>query len=474
MTLTYVVEDDGTDNGVSNHLTDSATISITVTGVNDAPEVDVDSATSSIDESAAQQISGISVADIDYVDVFANDLMSVELSVSYGSLSVNLPTGSAVTVTPVSGNSITLEGTLSELNALLGAPAAGEGVMLDASFATASEITLTVAATDSGNPSGMSITTSKTHDITVNPVADAPTLSIQPGFDYIRNISANLSASTGGIAIVGLIAALTDPNEVLAIELSNLPVGASIETASGSITPTAGVYSIAAADIDSIEIVGAGIGHHTVQVTAVSTDDGDVAKSAPINVELNVFADGTDIDQSSQTQDVELIGGDIGVTLTSGSGNDRIVGGDSGDVLVGGDGNDVLMGGAGADSLEGGLGSDILTGGAGDDVFVWHEISAGATDTITDFTVAEDKIDLRDVLPELKSATVDINDLLSHIQVTVQNDDLAMSIHPDGVGQGDEQTILVENLAQDLTLGGLDQVQILTTLINENVFMHDS
>lgn len=474
VTISYVIEDDGTTDGNPDFLTDQGTISVTVVGVNDAPEVDVDSATPVIDEGAAQQISGITIADVDYVDTFANDSMSVELSVSYGSLSVNLPAGSTVMVTPASGSTITLEGTLAELNALLNAPVVGEGVMLDARFATDSEIALTVSATDSGNPSGMSITTSKTHDITVNPVADAPTLSIQPGFDYIRNVSANLSVSGNGIAIVGLVAALTDVNEVLSVELSDLPAGASVETASGAISPIGGIYSVPAGDIDSIEVVGAGVGSHSIKVTAVSTDDGDVAKSAPIDIVLNISADGSDIDQSAQTDDVELLGGDTGVTLTSGAGDDRIVGGNGGDTLIGGEGDDEIIGGGGADIIQGGVGSDILTGGAGDDVFVWSEISPGATDTITDFTVSEDKIDLRDVLPELKSASVDIGDLLGHIQVTVQNDDLALSIHPSGVGSGDEQTILVENLAQDLTLGGLDQSQILTTLLNENVFVHDS
>ncbi|EGU32930.1 autotransporter adhesin [Vibrio sp. N418] len=474
VTISYVIEDDGTTDGNPDFLTDQGTISVTVVGVNDAPEVDVTSATSTIDESAGQQISGITIADVDYVDAFANDPMSVELSVSYGSLSVNLPAGSTVTVTPASGSSITLEGTLAELNALLNLPATGEGVMLDASFATAAEIALTVSATDSGNPSGMSITTSKTHDITVNPVADAPTLSIQPGFDYIRNVSANLSVSGNGIAIVGLVAALTDVNEVLSVELSDLPAGASVETASGPITADGGIYSVPAADIDSIEIVGAGVGSHTVKVTAVSTDDGQTAQSAPIDIVLNISPDGVDIDQSAQTQDVELLGDNTGVNLTAGAGDDRIVGGDGGDILTGGAGNDEIIGGAGADTIDGGLGSDILTGGTGNDIFVWHEISDGATDTITDFTISEDKIDLRDVLPELKSATVGVDDLLAHIQVTVQNEDLAMTIHPDGVGSGEEQTILVENLAQDLTLGGLDQGQILNTLIDQNIFLHDS
>ncbi|KII78513.1 hypothetical protein PL18_12060, partial [Vibrio renipiscarius] len=474
VTISYEIEDDGTTNGLSNKLTDQGIITVTVLPVNDAPEVDVVSATATIDENAGQPISGITITDVDYVGANADDIMSVQLSVSYGSLSVILPTGSSVSVNPASGSSITLEGTLTELNALLDTPANGEGVMLDARFATASEIVLTVAATDSDNPSGMNLTTSKTHDITVNPVADAPTLSIQPGFDYIRNVSANLAASNNGIAIVGIIAALTDINEVLSLELTGVPAGASVTTSSGTISDSNGVYIIPADEIDSIEIVGAGVGSHTLQMNAVSTDGAETAESAPIDIVLEISPDGTDIDESLQTADVSLLGDDTGVELTSGSGNDRIVGGDGNDVLIGGAGDDEIDGGGGNDSIDGGLGSDILTGGSGDDVFVWHAISDGATDTITDFTVSEDKIDLRDILPELKSASVDINDLLDHIGVTVQNDDLALNIHPDGAGMGDQQTILVENLAQNLTLDGLDQGQILTTLINENVFMHDS
>ncbi|HAS63516.1 MAG TPA: hypothetical protein DCS35_13730, partial [Vibrio sp.] len=130
-------------------------------------------------------------------------------------------------------------------------------------------------------------------------------------------------------------------------------------------------------------------------------------------------------------------------------------------------------GGAGADIIEGGLGSDILTGGTGEDIFVWHSISDGAIDTITDFSVQEDKIDLRDVLPELKSPSVDINELLSHIQVDVQNDDVTLNIHPSGLGIGSEQSIVVENLAQGLTLDVTDQQQMLSTLIDENIFVHD-
>ncbi|GAK83030.1 RTX toxins and related Ca2+-binding proteins [Vibrio ponticus] len=100
---------------------------MTVEGVNDAPDVDVNSATTAIDEAAAQQISGIMVSDVDYVDAYAGDLISVKLEVSYGELSVVLPTPSNITVTPATGSSITLLGPLNEVNALLDTPNSGEG-----------------------------------------------------------------------------------------------------------------------------------------------------------------------------------------------------------------------------------------------------------------------------------------------------------------------------------------------------------
>jgi hypothetical protein len=66
-------------------------------------------------------------------------------------------------------------------------------------------------------------------------------------------------------------------------------------------------------------------------------------------------------------------------------------------ILFGGSGADVLIGGAGADQLAGGGGQDSLTGGAGADVFRFDlaSDSAGNPDTIHDFQVALDLIDLR-------------------------------------------------------------------------------
>ncbi|MEN3382879.1 MAG: hypothetical protein V7608_2923, partial [Hyphomicrobiales bacterium] len=78
-----------------------------------------------------------------------------------------------------------------------------------------------------------------------------------------------------------------------------------------------------------------------------------------------------------------LSGGNGGDTLFGGAGNDVLRGGNGGDLLFGGAGNDTLFAGNGGDVLNGGTGNDILNGGYGNDTFVF---GAGfGRDTIVDF-----------------------------------------------------------------------------------------
>ncbi|WP_135382856.1 retention module-containing protein [Vibrio tasmaniensis] len=469
VTFTYTVEDNGTTNGSNDFLTDTAEISVVVQGVNDTPVVNGDNVTDFIDEESGQLLSGINVSDPDYVDSFSNDLMTVTLTVDYGTLNVSLP---AVTTVMVNGNntgSVILVGTLSDLNALIDTPTSPAGVYLDASLSPTNSIGLEVIAKDSGNPSGIVIeTTPVIYDIAVTPVANAPTLSIDTASNYVRNITANQSVSASGVPLVGIIAALTDITEELTLRISDVPVGAQITSDVGSVTDVGGGVWIATADaIDTVKVVGLSDtpGSYTLKVEAVSEelDNSDTATSASIDLNLNIVSNGVDIDLATETDDVQLLAGAGNIDLTAGSGNDRLEGGSGDDTLVGGDGNDTLIGGGG---------SDILTGGDGMDSFVWFNIEDGVEDTITDFSLSEgDQLDLREVLPELKSASPDITTLLQHIDAKVDGDDIELTINPDGLGTT-EQVIVVEDLAPQLTLNGTMPSDILDALVQQNVMTH--
>ncbi len=119
---------------MDDFLTDTAEVSVVVQGVNDTPVIDGDSVTTIINEDAGQLLSGDIISDPDYVDAFSNDLMTVTLTVDYGTLNVSLPAVTAVVVNGNNTGSVILVGTLSELNALIDTPTSPNGVFLDASL----------------------------------------------------------------------------------------------------------------------------------------------------------------------------------------------------------------------------------------------------------------------------------------------------------------------------------------------------
>ncbi|WP_019621311.1 beta strand repeat-containing protein, partial [Amphritea japonica] len=134
--------------------------------------------------------------------------------------------------------------------------------------------------------------------------------------------------------------------------------------------------------------------------TAGLTPEGPV--SAPDFLSIDSDGNGTnDGQESATTGDDRLVGSAVGDVIDGLDGNDALIGLDGGDTLIGGIGNDILVGGAG---------DDILMGGAGADFFDWNggdEGTAGApaTDHIQDFTVAEDTLDLSNLLDSLGLAT---------------------------------------------------------------------
>lgn len=93
---------------------------------------------------------------------------------------------------------------------------------------------------------------------------------------------------------------------------------------------------------------------------------------------------------------IEAVKGTSFADTIAGDARDNALDGAGGfDRMSGGGGNDVINGGAGNDVLSGGLGNDVLTGGSGSDVFLFE--TGWGTDTITDFTRKQDKLDLTGV-----------------------------------------------------------------------------
>ncbi|NVD08504.1 retention module-containing protein [Vibrio sp. JPW-9-11-11] len=481
VTVTTTV-DDGGNNGAmdpgdsTSSSTNQTSFVINVTEVNDAPVLNIDHITAQIDEDVNQQLTGISVSDVDYVGAAANDLMTVTLSVDDGSLSLVVPTGSSVTATGSGSGNLTLSGTISDLNALLDQPKSDVGVFIDASSVSANRVVLQVTAKDSWNSSGLALEAEPKHyTLAVNPVADAPTLTLDSRYEFNKNITATQSASTDGIAIVGIMAALTDTSEALTLEVKGVPAGATVESSTGLVTLVGDVWQVSSQAIEGLTIKGAPEGAHTLQFTALSHElaqDGSIIDQAEsshhIEINLNVVDTVADLEvnRASETEAVRLDGSGSDSTLIGGSGDDLLVGGDGNDTLIGGDGDDVIYGG---------LGSDILVGGTGMDTFVWDHIDDGSLDTIQGFQVSEgDKIDLREVLPELKQNALDMDSLLEHLDVTVDGDNVELHIHPGGAGT-QEQSIVVENLAHQLDSGfdAMSQHDMVASLL-DHVMLHDN
>ncbi|MGY5732969.1 retention module-containing protein [Vibrio chemaguriensis] len=459
VSFNYDITDDGMTNGVSDPKIVSGSAVMTVQAINDAPEIDGSMVTNTIVESSDQKISGIEITDVDFAGIHENEIMTVSLSIDEGDISVVVPAGSGITQGVGLAGETVLMGTLSQLNSFFASTDPDVGVFIDASDVNSNSIALTVTADDNGifydNLTGTSLQTSETFDINVTPVADVPNLAIDQNFSYIQRISASQSASRQGIALVGIMAALTDVDEVLALELTGVPRGATItsEATTSNISFDGTTWTVPEDEIDTLHINNAIPGDYDITLTAVSTaSNGDQAYSTPLDINLNVTLNNQDIDQSAESEDSYLIGSDAGITLAAGTGDDYILGGDGDDVLIGG------------------LGSDILTGGAGSDIFKWTEdtVDNGAIDTITDFSVNEDTIDLKDVIADLNDPTAGIDDLLAHIQADydASTENVSLNITTDANVQ---QTIVVENLGTSIDFNGLSSNEIVESLLNHGV-----
>ena len=137
--------------------------------------------------------------------------------------------------------------------------------------------------------------------------------------------------------------------------------------------------------------------------------------------------------------------GTSGNDILSGDGNNNsLSGGDGNDLLFGNAGNDTLNGGSANDLLVGGAGNDFMTGGPGNDTFVFAKGSGH--DTVADFTPGQDHISLDYAAFDASQPNGFSNWLTSHAAPANSDHDVLIDLNVDGLHPGAD-TILLKNVA---------------------------
>jgi VCBS repeat-containing protein len=312
-----------------------ATVTISVTAVNDAPTAAGEAYSTAEDTALTVAPPGVLAND---TDPDGEPLTAVLESVpSHGTLTLN--TDGSFTYTP-----------------------AAEFTGSDSFTYRASDGTLT------SNPA--------TVTLTVAAVNDTPTVTVTAGGTCgsdDRSGTINLTVGDVDSAATSLALSASSSNSML------LPDG-NIMFAGGGATRTVTVRTVS--------------GRTGTAVVTITVSDGQATGT----FQLTVRAGGKGGDTVTGDGGVDLIMGQGGNdTLSGADGNDLLCGGDGKDFLSGGVGDDTLFGASeddvlngddGIDLLDGGPGKDTLSGGAGDDTL----IGAGQDDVLN----GDDGIDLLD------------------------------------------------------------------------------
>lgn len=133
------------------------------------------------------------------------------------------------------------------------------------------------------------------------------------------------------------------------------------------------------------------------EVSGLNIFLGTIEKTFKGNFEASFFSGNDKMTGSADGDKLRGYNGDD--RLSGAAGGDQLVGGNGDDALNGGSGNDTLLGQDGDDDLDGGTGTDTLTGGSGEDNFIFdNALGASNIDTITDFAIGRDTIELENAI----------------------------------------------------------------------------
>jgi large repetitive protein len=360
---------------ISDGHTDSVTqsVTITVTGTNDAPDIQVvtsDSAAKTLTETDAglTATGTLTVTDVDLTDTVASAVTSVTLGGTTGSLTAAAVLG-FFTVSPAAGlaantgdaNNLTwnFDSTTEAFDYL----DAGQSLTL----------TYTVQASDGQGGTDtqqVTITINGTND-NEDPVAAADRIIVSTNTLVTIATSALLANDTD---IDGLALTITSVSGATGI------TGLAVNTANGTISFTSGATAGAAAGSFQYTVSDGAAGTTTSTVTidvrAVGAGADTINLSAAGAYQASYLDGGAGADI--------FTGNAAGDVFLGGAGADALTGSAGNDLLIGGDNNDTLAGEAGNDTLRGGIGNnDSMDGGAGnEDLLDFSDGTTGITFTL--------------------------------------------------------------------------------------------
>jgi VCBS repeat-containing protein len=379
-------------------LTDTATLTITINGANDAPVVSA----ASVDSTG--HIS-FSIADPDSSSFTLNSPAGIAAAfgnptLGTGSNTLAVPTASGTVISGTLQVSDGAGGTDDVMGVYLGTtnndtnitvPVAGG---LNAVYGFGGNDTIRLANDDFGagtyidggtGTDTILLTNRTTVDFTTGTVAGVENLTGSSGGDTVT-MSAKQWAAFSSIDLAG-----DSPGS----DVLNIVVNGAVDiSASGgaSIADTEAVHVIGSTGADTLTLTGSqlnalitgdteidlGGGTDTINLTSTSTDLNGLSNGDLVNVEIisaASAASGVTINLNNQSEAFTIIGSNSADTLTGGSGNDTLTGGKGVDTLSGGSGADKFHYNAPGDAGPGLLNPDhILDFNLGqNDVF---EISA--------------------------------------------------------------------------------------------------
>ncbi|HYJ31392.1 MAG TPA: Ig-like domain-containing protein [Allosphingosinicella sp.] len=386
--------------------TSSSTASVTVTGTNDGPVANPDTAAGT--ENQTLTINALA-NDTDVDDGAVKTLVSASAPAGKGSASI---VGNQVQFNP--GTSFDQLAVGESETVVVGY------TMQDEHGATASStITITVTGTNDGpvaNPD--SRTTSENSAVVVNVLAN----DVDVDHNAVVNvIAASGPAGQGTVTIVENQVRF-DPGD----DFDHLATGQSaVVVINYTIEDEFGAQSSSTV---TITVQGRDEGS-----TNTGTEGDDTLTGTPGDDEINALG-GDDIVFG-------LAGEDL---IDGGTGNDSLIGDDGNDVILGGDGFDQLFGDADNDILDGGNDSDSLSGGDGDD-----ELSGQAGNDFLSGDSGNDQLSGGDGQDSLDGGEGE-----DTLDGGAGNDSLAGGEGDDSVSGGDGDDFLFGGLGTDVLIGG--------------------